>query len=304
MKFLKLTAGLMLALLLLPTLAQVQDTVDLTPPQLGDFDPDSVAEIDLDAPPVIPTLTDHAHAIFERGAESGRDPQMFSKVGDSMTASESFLVAFGSGDYDLGDYAELEPVVNFYRAGEEPNAFDRVNYATALGFNTASARDSLWADAEACEANETPLDCEYRLANPAFALIMFGTNDVMFFEAADFDYFLRLIVLDTIAADVVPVLSTFPVRPEEPEKSLLFNQIIIQIADDYDLPLTNLLVALEPLPEYGVNPDDTLHLTIPDAPTTVTTFDESGFEAGYTWRNLVTLQTLDSLLNDLDLLES
>ncbi len=282
----------------------MQDTVDLTPPTLGDFDPDSIAGIDLEAPPIIPTLTEQARILFKQGAAAGRDPRMFSKVGDSMTASESFLVPFGDGDYDLADYDMLQALVDFYRAAGEPDAFNRQNYATALGFNTAAALDSLWADVDACEPNETPLDCDYRIANPALAVIMFGTNDVMFFEPGDFDYFLRLIVLNTMDSDIVPVLSTFPIRPEAPEKSVVFNQIIVKIAEDYDLPLTNLLVALEPLPEYGVNPDDTLHLTIPDAPDSVATFDESSLEAGYTRRNLVTLQTLDSLLRDLNLLES
>jgi hypothetical protein len=100
------------------------------------------------------------------------------------------------------------------------------------------------------------------------------------------------------------VLSTFPIRPEEPDKSLVFNQIIVRMAQDYDLPLVNLLLSLEPLPDYGVDPEDTLHLTIPELPATVATFDEDGLAAGYTRRNLVMLQTLNSLLTELELLDT
>jgi len=53
---------------------------------------------------------------------------------------------------------------------------------------------------------------------------MFGTNDTTFFEAESFNTYLRQIIDQTIAADIVPVLYTFPERPEFPEKSLLFNQ--------------------------------------------------------------------------------
>lgn len=283
-----------------------QEGIDLTPPTLGDFDPASLEGIDPADLPVLPALTDHARAIFERGQarDNPRDPRLFSKVGDSMTASPNFLTAFGDGDYDLGKYADLAAAVDYFAADAEENAFNRDNYANALGFSTASALDSTWANADMCEPNESPLACEFRLANPAFALIMFGTNDVMVFDDVLFDYFLREVVLATIAADVVPVLYTFPIRPEAPDLSATFNQIILKIAADYDLPVINLVLALEALPNYGVDLEDTLHLTIPAAPGSATTFDAASLEAGYTVRNLVTLQALDSLARELELLPS
>ncbi|MFN8531320.1 MAG: SGNH/GDSL hydrolase family protein [Anaerolineae bacterium] len=283
--------------------AAAQESVDLTPPVLGEFDPASVADLQPDDFPVIPPLTEFARQIFEQGAASGRDPHLFSKVGDSMTNSSSFLVPFGTGDYVLGEYADLEAAIAYFREPGDENAFNRTNYANALGFTTASALDSTWADPDACEPNESPLDCEYRIANPAFALIMFGTNDVMFFEPDQFNYFLRTILLETIDANVVPILYTYPIRPEEPEKSVVFNQIILQIAQDYDLPLINLVRELEPLPAYGVDPNDTLHLTIPEPPGSVATFEGDSLTAGYTLRNLVTLQTLDGLLRELELID-
>lgn len=288
------------------TFAQDDGEIDLTPPTMGAFDPASIADIDPADFPIIPALTEHAREIFEHGQTLDRDPQMFSKVGDSMTHSQSFLVAFGDGDYDLGDYPELQSVVDFYTqsalALDEINAFNRHNYATELGFSTPSALDSTWADPNDCQANESPLSCEYRLSNSAFALIMLGTNDVMVFEPAQFDFLMRLIVLQTIETGVVPVLYTMPIRPEEPERSAVYNQVILKIAQDYQVPVINLVMALEHLPAYGVDPEDTLHLTAPEVGT-VATFTEEGLEGGYTIRNLVTLQTLDELLTSLDLLE-
>ncbi len=275
----------------------------ITPPTLGDFDPAALEDIDPADFPLLPALTERANAIFEQGQalDVPRDPHVFSKVGDSMTASEHFLVDFGNGDYDLGEYTELQAVVDFF-AVSDVNAFNRENYANALGFSTASALDTTWAIADECAPNETPLGCEYREANAAFALIMFGTNDVMAFDAMLFDYFMRLVVIETVNANVVPILYTMPIRPEAPELSATFNQIILNIATDYDLPVINLLLALEPLPNYGVDLEDTLHLTTPEAPDNAATFTESGLSAGYTVRNLVTVQALNALLTELDLL--
>lgn len=284
-----------------------QQVPDLTPPELGSFDPASLEGIDLADVPILPALTDHARLIFERGQtrEIPRDPHVFSKVGDSMTASESFLTGFGNDAYDLGGYADLEPVVTYFLSvsdGDGHNAFNRVNYANSIGFSTASALDSTWAVEDVCEPNESPLNCEYRVSNAAFALIMFGTNDVMAFDAMLFDYFMRQVVLTTISADVVPVLYTIPPRPEALELSGVFNQIIVKIAADYDVPVINLVAALEPLPNYGVNLNDTLHLTEPEPPGSVAAFTEEDLAAGYTVRNLVTLQALESLLTELELL--
>jgi hypothetical protein len=122
---------------------------------------------------------------------------------------------------------------------------------------------------------------------------MFGTNDVYIFEAESFDFYLRTIVLETIQKDIVPVLYTFPNRPEFPEKTILFNQIVIKIAIDYDLPLVNLWLAIKDLPDEGVDPVQPIHLSIP--PDQKTGDFVNNLNYGYTVRNLITLQALDIL---------
>jgi hypothetical protein len=279
--------------------------IDLTPPAYGDFDPASVQDIVLEDYPLLPEMTDHARLIYARGQEAGNNPRVFSKVGDCMTAAEYYLTAFGLNDYDLGEYSALQPVIDYFAGtpartseGWELDSFANPGLATTSGFNTVSVQDALWADPEWCEANESPLACEYRVSQPAFAIIMFGTNDTYFFEAVDFDYNLRLIVLQTIENNIVPIMSTFPIRPEYPEKSILFNQIIIKIAEDYDLPLMNFWLGLEDLPSKGVDEVDTIHLTKPEDSRTGI-FTEETLITGYTYRNLVTLQALEALLQAL-----
>jgi len=282
------------------------ETSALIAPTLGDFDPARVAGIDLEAYPVLPVVTERARTVFAAGREQGLNPRVFAKVGDCMTAAEAFLTPFGSGTYDLSQYSDLQPVLDFFGGipargeGFEQDSFANPGLATASGFNAASVLDPTWADPNWCRANESPLACEFRVSQPAFAIIMFGTNDVYYVEPEQFDYHLRNVVLQTLENNVVPVLSTFPGRPEYAEKSLLFNQIIIQIAQDYDVPLVNLWLALKDLPDRGINVDDTIHLTIPDDGQTGA-LDPAHLEAGYTTRNLVTLQALQVLMQGLGL---
>ena len=296
---------LMLLMCLWVLTVHAQD--DLPLPEYGSLDESALETIDLMDIPLLPEITETARLIFSRGQESGRNPAMFSKVGDSMTASESFLVGFGAENYDLADSPDLQPLVDFIVAASSDgtaNAFNRHNYATELGFSTVSALDPTWAVADVCEANETPLLCEYRNSNASIALVMLGTNDVATLDAPTYDYFLRSVIVETINADVLPVLYTFPVRADVPqEQSIIFNKIIVTIAQDYDLPLVNLYRALADLPNFGVQEDDPLHLTLPTDPDGVFVFTDETLEAGYTIRNLMTLQTLDSLLRELDVLD-
>jgi hypothetical protein len=281
---------------------------DLSPPELGSFDPAAVEMIALADYPIMPVVTDHAREILDRGLESRHNPRVFSKIGDCMTAAAAFLTPFGSDDYMLGDYAaELQPVMDHFGGiparseGFELDSFANPGLSTASGFNAASVLDATWSDPNWCQANESPLACEYRVSRPGLAIIMFGTNDVYHLDAERFDYYLRQVVLETIKADVVPVLNTFPTRPEFPEKSVLFNQIIVAIAQDYDLPLINLWLALQDIPNQGVDTTETIHLTVPaDGKTGY--LDEDHLTAGYTYRNLITLQALAVLRDGLGLM--
>lgn len=274
-----------------PTLAP------LATPQMGSFAPASLEGVDLSELPIVPELSDTARAILLDGLARGRDPHAFVKVGDCMTEDPAFLYPLAEDGIVWGEYRALRAVLDHYAQAAE-NPFGRKSQAAAGGFNAASVLDSLWANPEFCEAGETPLSCELRLMNPAVALIMFGTNDVYYLDEAQFDYFLRSVLVETIANGTLPVLSTFPLRPEFPEKTGVFNRIVARAAEDYDIPLINLWRALEPLPHQGVDPDDTTHLTSPDEGTAAQFTDEA-LQTGFAVRNLVTLQTLERVIEAL-----
>lgn len=263
-------------------------------PVMGILDLEAVSLIDLTAPPVIPEISETAVQLYRGVLASGKNPHTFAKVGDCMTHNPYFLVPIGEGSYDLGEYANLQRVVDQYVDGEL-NSFARESQASAGGFNAASVIDAMWANQAFCESGESPLACEFRIMQPSVALIMFGTNDVLYLTEEQFDFFLRSVIVETLRAGVLPIMSTFPYRPEVPDKVLLYNQIVIQVAQDYDVPLINLWRALDPLPDQGINPEDVTHMSLPpDGAACV--FIGDSLQAGFNVRNLVTLQTLDALL--------
>lgn len=275
-------------------LAPTPTSIPAADPVLGALDLEMVAKQDLAAYPLVPDISEQARLIYENGLGQGNNPHTFIKVGDCMTHNPYFLIPIGTGDYDLGEYEGLQSVIDYF-TGDDLDSFARESQAAAGGFNSASILDSLWANPEFCEAGETPLSCEIRAMQPSIALIMFGTNDVFYLDEAQFDFFLRSIVVETIRNSVLPIMSTFPHRPEFPEKSVIYNQIVVQIAQDYDVPVINLWLALESLPNQGIDPVETTHMSTP-ASGAVCYFLGPNLEAGFTVRNLLTLQTLDAVL--------
>ncbi len=284
-----------------PSAAALPTLVHPATPVFGAFDPASVASLSLADYPAVPVISANARAIYQAGLRAGNNPRVFSKLGDCMTENPYFLVTFADGDYSLGAYGYLKSVLDQFwgvpaRQGDwKLDSFGTSSLAAASGFNIAGPLDATWANPEWCQGGESPAACEYRLARPSVAIIMFGTNDVAYTDAATYDFYLRSLVAETIERNILPLLSTFPTRPEDPEKSVLLNRIVVRVALDYDIPLINLNLALEPLPHHGVDPNDTIHLSVP-ADQKVDSFTPENLQAGFTVRNLVTLEALRAVL--------
>ncbi len=244
------------------------------------------ARIDLDEYPLLPDVTPTARRIYRQGQAQGRDPRALAKVGDCNSVGYVFLHPFGEGRYDLGEYDSLQPVIDHFGA-----SFNVLTRAAHNGMNAAAVLDPLWANPGSCQPGESPLACEYRLRNPAFAVIMFGTNDLVALDHEQFDRGLRAVVVETMHAGIVPILSTFPRHLSLPERSILYNQIVVRVALDYNLPLINLWRALEPLPAHGIAADG-FHLSGPL--TAAGDFASAeNLATGFPLRNLLTLQALD-----------
>lgn len=232
--------------------------------------------------PVVPTLSERTHALYEEGQRLGNNPRAFSKIGDGEISTAWFFTMFDLGEpyYDLGPFTNLAPAIQHF-AG----SFGRIGIAARRGFNTQRILDPALSDPALCEPGESPLSCELRLHRPAFAILSLGTNQV--WQPAEFEQGMRQILDVLLANHVVPILST---KGDNLEGDHRINQTIACLAREYDLPLWNFWAAIQPLPDQGLQPD-LEHLTYG-----VTDFDdERAMQTAWTTRNLTALQALDAV---------
>lgn len=240
--------------------------------------------------PIIPVVSEAMKEVYQRGLAMGRNPNVFSKVGDCQTNTGFYLVDFDyPKQYSLGEYAYLQETIDFY-AG----SFSRTSLAMRDGYNVAAILTPLRADPEKCESSETPIACEFRLNNPSIALISLETN----FNgrpADDYGKYMRQIIEYSLEQGVVPILAT---KGDNLEGDNSINAEIAEIAVEYDIPLWNFWAALQPLPNQGHDTEwnDGFHLSF-----SRNFFDkEKNMLSGWPWRNLTALQVLDAVRKGLE----
>lgn len=275
----------------IPASSEAEGTSILTPPPL---DPG----IQPPMPGVIPQISATTRQIFLRGQELGNFPDVFSKIGDSITASVMFLTPVGVGRVELGEYEYLEAVIEFY---SQTPARDHYSFATTSvaargGWSTVDVLDSDRSLPGVCQLGETPLVCEYRINRPSVALIMLGTNDLNWMDSSEFRANMETIVQLSIDRGVIPVLSTIPDQPMSrfAGRVTQFNEIITEIAFVYDIPLWDYWLALQELPNRGLSSDN-VHPSYDLSTQQTAVFTSEGLQYGYNMRNLTALLVLDAL---------
>jgi hypothetical protein len=288
------------------------------------------ARADWSTAPVVPKLdraTKHrAISVLRRGAKLGNRPNVFAKVGDSLSQTPAFLEGLGCGQWVAGKNAALRPTVSHFAARRLQGTSSQCARVNSFSRNSAATlvfRPSIWAispgdttDAS-CLAGESPLACEIRLDRPAYAFILLGTNDITIGQAFNGDPVPQLtsnmsqIVSTTRQLGVVPVLSTIPPRNDTPAAEAsteAANAALWHLARDRHVPLINLWRAIVPLPNHGLTADR-LHLSVSGWPTCASpcdpntcapacragNFTAAGLRYGNDMRNLITLRTLRRL---------
>jgi uncharacterized protein YraI len=240
------------------------------------------------APSVAGKISQRAIQIYRQGIQRGNSPNVFSKVGDSITANQPFLAVFHSRKYDLASYAYLQPTIDYYY-----DSFGRNSLAASSAFNAAAVLSSIWADTSVCQPNESPLECEYRINRPSIAIIMLGSVDMQLYSASEYEGYMNSIVQNTINHGVIPVLTTFPNRQDfHWNESVEFNDIIRRIASREQIPLIELRDPALALPDSGVK-EDKYHLTQKDSDQIA--FNQDEYQWALPLRDLLTLQMLDTI---------
>ncbi len=259
------------------------------------------------APALGPVVTSHLEKVASRGEQLGNHPGVVAKIGDSITASPSFLQALACSPPQLGQWDALRGTLGFFgrtavpRGSEEvqcpvSNSYSRLGVAAVGGWRAA---DALLPRESFTECRGLPaVSCELQLIRPSVALIMFGTNDLEDFTATQFRLDLARVARLVSSAGTIPVISTIPPRARQPfsQRVARFNAEIAALAENRALPLWNYWrqMVAPGGPRPGLSRDG-VHPSVLCPPCTAIDFRPVGLRQGYALRNLGALLVLDRL---------
>jgi hypothetical protein len=285
--------------------------VVLTLAALGSVFSPSSSAAEWEELPVVPALgpavAGHLEEISRRGQSVGNQAGVFAKIGDSITASPSFLQALACESPRLGRWGELEGTLEFFGGTGVPrgsevaqctvsDSYSRVGVAAVSGWRAVDALAPLEL-VPGCEGLPA-VSCELRLLRPSVALIMFGTNDLEDFTAVEFRRDLARVARLVSSAGTIPVISTIPPRAREPysQRVARFNAEIAALAENRALPLWNFWRQMvgPGVPDSGLGSDG-VHPSARCPPCTAVDFRPAGLRQGYALRNLGALLVLDGL---------
>jgi hypothetical protein len=244
-----------------------------------------------------PTVERNIRLIFERGQEMGNRPDVFSKVGDSITAAPQMFTPIGEEAYFLGEYEYLQGVIDYYTVTDarEGNSFVNPSLAADVGWTTSVMYDTDFSNKELCEPEETPLHCEYRIVKPSVALIMLGTNDLSFNSVQTYKGNIAGIVDYSVDHGVIPILSTIPNRVGYEDKVIAFNEAVREVAEDFAIPLWDYNRGMQSLADGGLDSDGVHPTSPPKGVDGAADFRTRNLPYGYVMRNLTALQMLDAV---------
>jgi hypothetical protein len=205
--------------------------------------------------PVIPELTGLEKAIYQQGLAMGNDPHSFSKVGDCQAIKSVLMGIYDQpGRYILAaSDAHLQETIDYF-AG----SFNRDGQAVRGGYNAAAVLSPIWADPEVCQPGENPIECENRIHNPSFVIISLER----WWEGRTverYEEYMRTIIDYFLDNNVVPILST---KADNVEGDHRINLATARLAYEYHLPLWNFWLAVQPMPNHGIDPNrDGFHIS-------------------------------------------
>lgn len=241
-------------------------------------------------------VVENIRLIYQLGQAAGNQGDVFSKVGDSITVSPHMYAPISSEYLNLGNFYYLQDVIDHFtktqiRNGD--NSFEAESLAAGIGWSAPVVLNPRFANEDWCMEDESPLLCEYRINHPAFALIMFGTNDLGRFSSSSFYYHYERIIEASLGQHVIPIISTVPPRVDFEDKVQSYNEVITRLATKYQLPLWDYGGAMQNIYDGGLD-DDGVHPSIPPMGIRGSAdFRTYNLPYGYVICNLTALQMLD-----------
>lgn len=255
-------------------------------------------------PPVDPTLSvptfdaatvARVRALRAMGAARGMRPDVVAKIGDSITESASFLSDIGHGWHELGAHGYLQPTVTYFSRTRFADGTNSLNRASSCAMGGWVAAYALAMDPMSALRNEM----DY--TRPAYAIVMYGTNDLDRIAPEEFTRDMTRILDIVESYGSVPVMSTIPDRLDRAEAGArvpAFNEAIRAMAASRHLPLMEFWRSLQDLPRKGIDPDG-IHPSayVSNGNVACGVLTPDGLRFGYNMRNLVALFALDRLRN-------
>jgi hypothetical protein len=255
-----------------------------------DAEPIDAEPIDGGAGPILypweqrhsPVTEEIAGDLIAIAARATRTDDVFSKIGDSITVSTSFMHCFAGANVNLDGRDALGPTIQHFLGGS-PEPFTRESLAATVG----------WSAGAALQGDPSPLTQELVAIAPRFAVVMFGTNDVGFIDYDTYARNMTAIVDQIENSGTIPILSSIPPRDDDPTADLrvpLFNGIVRALAASRSALFTDYHRELLPIAGHGLAGDG-VHPQ--SSPLGSCVFTAEGLEAGANVRNLITIEALD-----------
>jgi hypothetical protein len=199
-------------------------------------------------PAWVPAITARQRAIYQAAARAGKDPAMFTVIGDCNSQPAVYLRRISTGEYDV---SRIDPRLQRTVARFAP-AFGRISLAAKGGFGTAAMLDPLWADGALCGTKQGPFECEVWVSRASIVFIELGTGDQLAWQNFENNY--RPLIKLALAKGALPVLVT---KADDIEvaggaTSGFLNAIIRKLAREYEVPLLDFHAATRALPNLGL----------------------------------------------------
>jgi hypothetical protein len=223
-----------------------------------------------------------------RAAHGELADDVFAKIGASNTVNTGFLTCFDGGSVDLGAHGALDDTRAFFAGGDAAGTspYDRVSAAATVGW-------SAFHPLRAGDDGRAPVDVEVDALAPAYAVVMFGTNDIQQRNITRYADDLFALTDRLLARGVIPLLSSVPPRDDDAAADVevpRYALVARMVAERQQIPFMDLNQALRPLAGHGLGGDG-IHMNVD--PRGGCRFDDGGLGFGFNQRNLLTLTALD-----------
>ncbi|MDX2141047.1 MAG: PKD domain-containing protein [Chloroflexota bacterium] len=243
--------------------------------------------------PDIPDLAAELGSIYGNGQGIGNQPFVFALAGDQSLTQDGLVDAFAPGAFTNVPDGFAQDTINTFNGTTLPSgatSFSQQSSAVRFGWTAADLLNPGNIDPSVCPGaagrGGYPIECEIEATGrPSVMFISIGAQDALNgTDLGEFNRNLNIIVDTLVGNGVIPVLMTITPRADiAPETLQQYNDVIIEVANDKDVPLLNAWLLVNQLPQ-GVSGDGVTLSIAPNGagdldPTAVSTYGANALNA-------------------------